>query len=186
VAVAAQLGDALGHVPGPLRRAQLRMKALGMHQRHVVFELHVRQGRSLQQVAVVLGLSYATVWGHWQHVLEDMVVHAPQDVKTLTATREQIAARLWATVEDTYLRAELSEEGELLEVELPATPPLLSVRLKALDQIAKLYGLGLERCEGAEGVPPYAMPEEIAATVRARVLALHGREGLVAGVSEKG
>ena len=53
--------------------------------------------------------------------------------------------------------------------------PLLSIRLKALDQLARLYDLVLDaeaESATAAAAKPYATPEEIAAAVRERLLAL--------------
>jgi hypothetical protein len=49
------------------------------------------------------------------------------------------------------------------------------MRLKALDQIAKLYDLSLETSAAGGGPLPYATPDDIADDVRLRVLEMHRR-----------
>jgi hypothetical protein len=53
--------------------------------------------------------------------------------------------------------------------------PMLAIRLKALEQLARLYDLGLDTRTPAFAPQPYATSEEIARSVRERVLELHER-----------
>ncbi len=112
----------------------------------------------------------------------------PQSEADFVVLRECLSLALWQTVEATF--PEVTDEGGKgnkkggedgsAPVVSTVTPPMLSVRLKALDQIVKLYDLGREARPAAAanaGVPgpvPYATPEVIAELVRAR---LRGRDG---------
>lgn len=168
-----------------------RMQAMGMHHRQVVFELHCREGRPLTEVAALLGMTHSGVSHHWVQVQEMLAEQAPRTPEQLTAVREEVAARLWATVEQTYGRTEVvDEDGEVTLVEEAPTPQLLAIRLRALEQISKLYGvLGETPGVAGGGVPgmavlsPYVTPAVLAEEVRARRLALYGR-GSAAGVVE--
>ncbi len=52
---------------------------------------------------------------------------------------------------------------------------MLAIRLKALEKLARLYDLGLDARAPAFASQPYATSEEIAQSVRERVLELHER-----------
>ena len=167
-------------VPSRLQRWLGRARALGLREpEDLVFELHVRQGLPLLVVAQALDLNLATVRALWEVCRVARAARAPQSEAELAALREHLSAVLWQTVEATFpavplLGAEEDEEEE--EPGLP-TPPMLSVRLKALDQIAKLYDVGVVQSAAAGSGPlPYATPEEIAEDVRLRVLEMHRRE----------
>ncbi len=121
-----------------------RMRALGMHQRQMVFEMHCREGRSLREIAEALGVTRDVVGYHWRQVQAQLAQNAPRTAEQLTAVREEIATRLWATVEQTYGRTEVFEEGTMQVQEAPPTPPLLAIRLRALEQLSKLYGVAGE------------------------------------------
>ncbi len=54
-------------------------------------------------------------------------------------------------------------------------PPMLAIRLRALEQLARLYDLGLDARAPAFAPQPYATSEEIAQSVRERMLELHER-----------
>ncbi len=56
-----------------------------------------------------------------------------------------------------------------------APSPLLTIHLRALEQLARLYGLSRDNCVPADAARPYATPEEIAAAARERMLDLHDR-----------
>jgi DNA-binding CsgD family transcriptional regulator len=74
------------------------------------------------------------------------------------------------------------DERAAVPVAMPVPPPvppapMLAIRLKALEQLARLYDVGLEQPTAAAfSTLPYATPEEIAHDVRQRVLELHGRD----------
>ena len=168
-------------VPGRLQRWLRRARALGLREpEDLVFELHVRQGLPLLVVAQALELNLATVRALWEVCRVARAAKAPQSEAEMAALREHLSAVLWQTVEATFpavplLGAEEDDEEEE-EPGLP-TPPMLSVRLKALDQIAKLYDVGVVQSAAAGSGPlPYATPEEIADEVRLRVLEMHRRE----------
>ncbi|MBB5031491.1 hypothetical protein HNQ65_001045 [Prosthecobacter vanneervenii] len=169
----------------------------------VVVELHVRQGRSLAEVARVLGVDAAGMQGLWRRAQSHLAELAPKEEADFTAMREQICAALWETVACTFPKVPLpagkeqslrmGADGQLelpLRFSLPPAPvlaaeppsaPMLTVRLRALDQLAKLYDVGLARgASGAEAESdekPYATPPEIAEAVRLRLLEMHGRRG---------
>lgn len=158
---------------------QRRSKALGLHQRQVVFELHCRQGYDLTEVAEMLGVSFSTVSHHWKQVQDLLIEQAPRSPEQLTAMREKIAAGLWATVETTFCRMAVGEGDDIKTVELPATPQMLAIRLKAYDQLAKLYGVNMEQIAESRDVTPYASPQQLAGEVQRKVLELHGRKNLL-------
>lgn len=54
-------------------------------------------------------------------------------------------------------------------------PPMLAIRLRALEQLARLYDLCIDARPPAFAPQPYATSEEIAQSVRDRVLELHHR-----------
>ena len=171
----------------------------------VVVELHVRQGRPLSEVARALGVDGTLMPELWRRTQRRLAERAPQREEEFTALREQICAALWQTVECTFpkvplpaaphagreLALQMGADGQMelpLRFALPPVPvlapeppsaPMLTVRLRALDQLAKLYDVGVGRspsgAEAEEG--PYAMPEEIAEAVRLRMLEMHGRRG---------
>lgn len=169
-----------------------RLRALGMHHRQVVSELHCREGRSLGEIAEVLGLSRAAVADHWRKAQEMLAQQAPRTAEEFTAMREGIAARLWATVEQTHGRTEVvGKDGEVTTVEAPPTPQLLAIRLRTLEQISKLYGIcgegpgtagggnGSSSGPGSGSGPSaagYVTPEALAELMQQRRLELHGRE----------
>lgn len=176
-----------------------------MEAEEVVVELHVRQGRPLREVARALGVDGTLMPELWRRTQRRMAERAPQREVEFTALREQICAALWQTVECTFpkvplpaaphagreLALQMGADGQMelpLRFSLPPEPlptpeppsaPMLTVRLRALDQLAKLYDVGVGRspsgAEAEEG--PYAMPEEIAEAVRLRMLEMHGRRG---------
>lgn len=167
----------LASMPPALRRQLAKLKALGMSTKLVIFELHCRQGRSLPDVAAIMGLSHEGVRRHWVAIQADIAAQAPSTPEQFTAIRETIDAHLQATIEATYARAEVVDEktGEATVIEMPANPQMLAVRLKALDQRAKLYGVNLEQQAQESGTPPYAAPDIIAEEVKRKILDLHKR-----------
>jgi hypothetical protein len=176
-ATASGLGcAAAAAVPSGLRLWLARARALGLTLPQVVFELHVRQGLPLLAVAQVLGLGLEAVRELWLQSRAARAALAPQSESDFATIREHISAALWQTVEATFpdlLRD--AEEDEDADPPAAATPPMLSVRLKALDQIAKLYDLSLEQRVAAFAPLPYATPDDIADDVRLRVLEMHRR-----------
>lgn len=209
----------------------------GWSEGELVVELHVRQGRALEEVAEILGMSPREAGEVWRGARLELAAQAPQAEGDFAVLRERLAAGLWMVVEQTHGRAPGADalglgavvmtDGELRgSVErvdgpeateppegsnvggktkrtggakargwrtagtgavvraagaaaapagLAPCPRLLALRLRALDQIAKLYGVNLGREAGADEAVPYAAPGEIAEDVRRKVLALHGR-----------
>lgn len=168
---------AVKNIHPAFRRVLERMKTLGLSTRQAVFELHARQGRTLAEVAEIMGLSLSGIYQHWQAIKADIVANAPTTPEQFVAIREEIAARLMATIESTHSRAEFVDEatGKATVIEMPACPKMLAVRLKALDQLAKLYGVNLEQQAQDTGQQPYSAPDEIASEVRQKILELHQR-----------
>jgi transposase-like protein len=156
----------LANMPPALRKQLAKLKALGMSTKLVIFELYCRQGRSMADVAAIMGMSYEGVRRHWVAMQADLAAAAPTTPERAAAMREETNAVLQATIEATFSRAEMVDEtGKATVVEMPASPQMLAVRLKALDQRAKLYGLNLEQVATDSGPKPYQAPEEVSARV---------------------
>ena len=163
-------------VPACLRLWLARARALGLTEPQVVFELHVRQGLPLLAVARVLGLGVEQARELWLQSRAARAALAPQSELDFTALREHISAALWQTVEATFPDVmSMADADEDADPPGPSSPPMLSVRLKALDQIAKLYDITLEQRPAAFAPLPYATPDDIADDVRLRVLEMHRR-----------
>lgn len=170
-------GAAAAGIPSCLRLWLARARALGLTEPQVVFELHVRQGLPLLEVARVLGMGLETVRELWLQSRAARAALAPQSELDFTSIREHISAALWQTVEATFPDVmSMADADEDADPPGPSSPPMLSVRLKALDQIAKLYDITLEQRPAAFAPLPYATPDDIADDVRLRVLEMHRRE----------
>jgi len=172
---ASGVGAAAG-VPSRLRLWLARARGLGLTEPQVVFDLHVRQGLPLLAVAQVLGLGLEAVRELWLQSRAARAAQAPQSEPDFTALREHISCALWQTVEATFpdVMADADADEDADPPNAPS-PPMLSVRLKALDQIAKLYDITLEQRPAAFAPLPYATPDDIADDVRLRVLEMHRR-----------
>lgn len=163
-------------MPACLRLWLARARALGLTEPQVVFELHVRQGLPLLDVARVLGVGLEAVRELWLQSRAARAALAPQSELDFTSIREHIGAALWQTVEATFPDVmSMADADEDADPPGPSSPPMLSVRLKALDQIAKLYDITLEQRPAAFAPLPYATPDDIADDVRLRVLEMHRR-----------
>lgn len=163
-------------VPARLRLWLDRARGLGLTEPEVVFDLHVRQGLPLLNVARVLDVGLEAVRGLWLQSRASRAAQTPQSEPDFIALREHIAASLWQTVESTFPDVmSMADADEDADPPGAPTPPMLSVRLKALDQIAKLYDITLETPASDHGPLPYTTPEDIAVSVRERVLGLFGR-----------
>lgn len=173
---AAGMGAATAGVPSRLRLWLAKARALGLTEPQVVFDLHVRQGLPLLAVAQVLGLGLEAVRELWLQSRTARAALAPQSESDYTALREHISCALWQTVEATFpdVMAD-ADADEDADPPSASSPPMLSVRLKALDQIAKLYDITLEQRPAAFAPLPYATPDDIADDVRLRVLEMHRR-----------
>lgn len=146
----------------------------------MVFELHVRLGLPLMQVADVLGLELATVQGLWEQGCAVRRVPEPRCEADFVGLREQVGTALWQTVEATFSGLWLGACGSAGGAEGPgdggaATSPMLGIRLKALKQFVELYDLDGGGQSEVCRAEPYSTPEEVAELVRARLLELHGR-----------
>lgn len=176
-AAPAGVGAGAAGIPSCLRLWLARARALGLTEPQVVFELHVRQGLPLLAVAQVLGLGVEAVRELWLQSRAARAALAPQSELDFTSIREHIGAALWQTVEATFPDVmSMADADEDADPPGPSSPPMLSVRLKALDQIAKLYDITLEQRPAAFAPLPYATPDDIADDVRLRVLEMHRRE----------
>lgn len=169
-------------VPAGLPECNERWRERGMQQRQVVFELHCRQGRSLNEVGEMLGITKGAVTYHWRQVQKMLAEEAPRTPEQMVMLREEIAARLRATIDQTHPRKEVTlEDGQVTLVDAPPTPQLLAIRLRALEQMARLYDLNLEQpppvalAEGGPLPPRYVTPESLAEMMQQRRLELHGR-----------
>jgi transcriptional regulator with XRE-family HTH domain len=150
--------------------------ARGSTHRAVVFELLVRKGKTQTDVAEILGVSVQAVANHWKAIKDELAAQAPTTEGDFISLREELAARIRHTIDQTHVWMPVpAEGGEEVMMEFPPDARMLAIRLKCLEQLAKLYGVNLERDTAPEGPPPYAAPPEIAEQVRAKVLELHGR-----------
>ena len=162
--------------PRPLARQARRQRAQGIEIEEKVWQLCVT-GKRQTAIAAQLKLSESRVSRYVSRRLQRIEENAIRTPDQLAYMREIIAARLEATIEATHPNQEIvfDASGKPAPVEIPTTAPMLAIRLKALDQLAKLYGLNMTSQPPTENVKPYMTPPEIAAAVQERILALHGR-----------
>jgi len=158
------------HQPRHLARQARRQRAQGIETEEKVWQLYVT-GKRQAAIARQLKLSESRVSRYVARRLQRIEEHAPCNPDELAIMRERLAAALWAMVAETHS----DTWGESCQVAIQATAPMLSIRLKALDQLARLYGVNLPAQPHGEKAQPYTTPQEIAATVNQRILALHGR-----------
>jgi hypothetical protein len=143
--------------------------------RELVFELHVRRGLGLREVAGVLEVSVEAVREHCPPRKEGAALRAPQSEADFAGLRELVGVALWQTVAETFapeVMVDADAENEKAGPHAPPRLPLVSTRIKALKQIAKLYDLRWKsRTRDSGLVPvPCATREEIAEVVRERSL----------------
>lgn len=121
-----------------LRRWLARAQGLGqgLEVRELVAELHVRRGLALREVARVLGVSVEVVREHCPGKGAAGAMRAPKTEADFAGLREHIGVALWETVVASFAVPVESEARR---------PPMMAVRIKALKQIAKLYGVGRKR-----------------------------------------
>jgi len=157
---------------------------MGLQNRQLTWELHVRQGISLSETARLLEVTPSCARQHYESAKREMMECAPSTPEDFIAMREEVRDRLLATYEAACKKTlvhtidEATGKETTQEVETDADPRMLAIRLKCLDQMAKLHGLNLERETGStDDGKVYATPEEIAQAVQARALAVHGRAG---------
>lgn len=140
-----------------------RAKQLGLHNKQLVWELHVVQGHSKSETARLLQLSVSRVWQCYEEVKRELLDRVPKTPEDFEQLREELKDRLISVLEDASKN--------------PADPRMLAIRLKTLDQLAKLHGLNLEApALQNDGAGQYATPDELAELVRERALRIHGRE----------
>lgn len=168
--------EAVSRMNPAFRRWLENRKVLGHTNRMVVVDLHVRKGKSLTEVAEALGITPQAVGQHWKDARQEIAAHAPTTEEDFIALREEMCARLRHTIEQTHIwmPVEDPKTGQEVMMEIPPTPQTLAIRLKAIEQLSKLYGVNLEREAAATGPSPYAAPEQIAEDVKAKLLELHG------------
>lgn len=164
-----------------------RARMMGLQNKQLTWELHVRQGHSLAETARLLEVTPGCVRQHYEAARRELIDCAPSTPEDFIAMREEIRDRLLATYEDackpvsvTTIDVETQEEVTQT-VQGPPDPRNLAIRLKCLDQLAKLHGLNLETATEDKGQGErYATPEEIREVVMQRALEQHGRAGDVA------
>ena len=169
----------------PVKAASLRRWVRAARRRGVtgpglVYELHVRRGLPLPEVALMLRASLREVRRHWrQHRAEcagvaqaakppRILLPLPRSKEDVVALRERVGLALWETVVAAFGEGPGKREGGDGAVTEPPSMALVSVRLKALRQMGRLYGVSTRRRvkrggRAAEvGVKVCATPEEIA------------------------
>lgn len=163
-----------------LRRWVRRALVKGLTRTEMVFELHVRRGLALRKVAKVLRVGLGVVREHWWEIrmareARAALVPKPERIRPplaprtegdLVALREHVSVALWETLVETFAVPE-AEDAERAEV---PSASMVSVRVKALRQMARLYGVDCKGRAAAAAVEPVACarPEEIAEAVRER------------------
>jgi hypothetical protein len=159
--------------PRPLARQARRQRAQGIEIEEKVWTYYVAGTRQVS-IAAKLGLSETRVSRYLKRRLERIEQEAQQSPQELAAMRERLAAGIWAAVAESHIKPTvLDEQGN--ELEIPAAPQMLMIRLKAFDQLAKLYGLNMESKPQREDVKPYSTPPEIAEEIRKLILARYPR-----------
>lgn len=161
------------HQPRPLARRSRLQRAQGVEIEEKVWQCYI-SGKRQVGIAAELDMSESRVSRYIHRRLEKIEQGAQHSPEELTIMRERIAAGIWATVEETHAKPTVLDR-ESNGVEMPSPPALLMVRLRAFDQLAKLYSLNLECQPCRENVTPYATPPEIASRVKGMLLELHGR-----------
>lgn len=156
-------------------------RARGTSERELVVELHLCRGLPLEKVAEVLGAKLETVNWLWRQSRANTVcgMSTPRSKEDFVVLREQVGAMMWQTVVETCLALD-ADEGDA-PTSTKRTVSLLGVRLKALRQIAVLYGVE-PKAKAKARKPSHrqvecATPEEIARLVRER-LEERRREGV--------
>lgn len=147
-----------------LAREQGRGRELKV--RELVHELHVRRGQSLAETAQVLGLSVQVVRKHRPKTKRRTasLAELPKREVDLAGMRERIGVMLWQTVEETFFENTDAAKGRAAR----RRPPMMAIRMKALKQMAKLYGFGRKKRGGGGVSPTCATPEKIVEAVRER------------------
>lgn len=173
-------------MPKAIRRMWERNKVLGLTQRQCIYQMHVRQGMSLMKIADALELSCSAVYQHWEKIREEIYKLAVKTPEQQAEMRDKITSLLWTTVDETMENTTTQIDagtGEEVEVEAPVTPQQQAIRLKALDQLARAYGL--YEAETADTGQSYSAPDDVVQRVRAKMLELNGRPDLAKKLLDK-
>ncbi len=153
----------------------------------------------LHQVARTLGVHLKRVSYHWCGLQKQIAANAPRSPDDFAVLRERIAAMLWDTIALTIPPTQSSSSSNsitsrnsetpahspatteivpiapsgLIQHQASSPPAQLAIRLKALEQLARLYDLGLD--SRAPGCIPHAYltPDEVGELARDRILDLH-------------
>lgn len=140
-----------------------KAKLAGLEQRHIVWELVVRQNKSFTETAILLEVSAQWVGELYREMRDAAIEGAPKTQEDYIRMRFELSERIHGVLADA--------------AETPWDPRCQMVRLKALDQLAALYGLNLKPGDGGRtGDSPVEMPDEIAEKVKALTLDVHGRK----------
>lgn len=137
----------------------------------LVVELRLCRGLPLLKVAEVLGLKLPMVQKLWRLSRGGAGavggVKAPKSEGDFAALREQMGMVLWQTLEATFTGLMPDANGEARKRPVP----MLGVRIRALKQMAKLYGVDPKVKVKAETcrAEACATPEQIAGLVRERL-----------------
>jgi hypothetical protein len=133
----------------------------GMSSKEKVWRLHVQGGLTLSEVSRELQISYQAVWKTWKAIEAELAAMPSDPAIDLQSRRGMVRARL----EGAFAKACRIADSERS----------LVLQLKTLELMAKLDGLNIEPQSGGPPLTPYALPEEIAGSVRQKLLELHGR-----------
>jgi predicted transcriptional regulator len=159
--------------PRPLARRSRLQRVQGFEIEERVWRCYTT-GKRQVAIAAELNLSESRVSRYVARRLQRIEENAPRSTEELAVMRERLAAGIWATVAESHMKPTvLDEQGH--ELEMPAAPQMLIIRLKAFEQLAKLYGLNMESKPQREDVKPYSTPPEIAEEIRKLILARYPR-----------
>ena len=129
--------------PRPLARQARRQRAQGMETEEKVWQLYVT-GRRQTAIAGQLKMSESRISRYVARRLQRIEENAASNPDELAFMRKQLAVCIWATIAETHLRPDSVSgkgRGPVMAKKMEASAPMLAVRLKAFDQLAKLYGL---------------------------------------------
>lgn len=128
--------------------------------------LMIRHNWKQGDVARALGISKQAVSVHWANICEEL------DVEETPARMRAVAARQCDAAMQRAFRMGDPAKG-------------LPIAHKFLDLKCRLLGLNLEAQTAGGDITPYKTPDEIAESVRAQVLAIHGRSELIEAIPVK-
>lgn len=137
-----------------------------MNTRQRVEVLTIKHGWRLPEVQKALGVSQQAINKHWQNICEEL------DFDDVPKRMRAVVARQFDAQYERACRMNDDTRG-------------IPIALKALELKAKLLGLNLEAQTAGGDITPYKTPDEIAESVRAQVLAIHGRSELIEAIPAK-